>query len=128
MKTGNIIKHNSWTFSIAIALAITVWMLSGQLGGDDEQSAAEQARTLEIPRNAVRVRTQTAEEVMRTIIVNGKTAPARIVHLASQTDGRIDFIGADINDHNAFLQPVTFDHFCPTYRRNQDIRLADDAR
>ena len=95
MKTGNIIKHNSWTFSIAIALAITVWMLSGQLGGDDEQSAAEQARTLEIPRNAVRVRTQTAEEVMRTIIVNGKTAPARIVHLASQTDGRIDFIGAD---------------------------------
>jgi multidrug efflux system membrane fusion protein len=95
MKTGNIIKHNSWTFSIAIALAITVWMLSGQLGGDDEQSASEQARTLEIPRNAVRVRTQTAEEVMRTIIVNGKTAPARIVHLASQTDGRIDFIGAD---------------------------------
>ena len=95
MKTGNIIKHNSWTFSIAIALAITVWMLSGQLGGDDEQSAAEQARTLEIPRNAVRVRTQTAEEVMRTIIVNGKTAPARIVHLASQTDGRIAFIGAD---------------------------------
>ena len=95
MKTGNIIKHNSWTFSIAIALAITVWMLSGQLGGDDEQSAAEQARTLEIPRNAVRVRTQTAEEVMRTIIVNGKTAPARIVHLASQTDGGIDFIGAD---------------------------------
>jgi multidrug efflux system membrane fusion protein len=95
MKTGNIIKHNSWTFSIAIALAITVWMLSGQLGGDDEQSAAEKARTQEIPRNAVRVRTQTAEEVMRTIIVNGKTAPARIVHLASQTDGRIDFIGAD---------------------------------
>jgi len=42
----------------------------------------------------VRVRTQSAEEVMRTIVVNGKTAPARIVHLAAETDGRIEHIGA----------------------------------
>lgn len=32
---------------------------------------------------------------MRTIVVNGKTAPARIVNLAAETDGRIDFVGAD---------------------------------
>ena len=45
--------------------------------------------------SAVRVRTQSAEEVMRTIVVNGKTAPARIVNLAAETDGRIEYIGAE---------------------------------
>ena len=46
-------------------------------------------------KNAVRVRTQSAEEVMRTIVVNGKTAPARIAQLSAETDGRIEYIGAD---------------------------------
>jgi multidrug efflux system membrane fusion protein len=33
--------------------------------------------------------------VQRTIIVNGKTAPARIVELAAETDGRVEVIGAE---------------------------------
>ena len=32
---------------------------------------------------------------MRTIVVNGKTAPARIAQLSAETDGRIEYIGAD---------------------------------
>lgn len=32
---------------------------------------------------------------MRTIVVNGKTAPARIVNLAAETDGRVEYIGAE---------------------------------
>jgi multidrug efflux system membrane fusion protein len=32
---------------------------------------------------------------MRTIVVNGKTAPARIVHLSAETDGRVVYIGAE---------------------------------
>lgn len=31
---------------------------------------------------------------MRTIIVNGKTAPARVVELSAETDGRVEHIGA----------------------------------
>ena len=31
---------------------------------------------------------------MRTIVINGKTKPARIVELAAETDGRVEFIGA----------------------------------
>jgi multidrug efflux system membrane fusion protein len=31
---------------------------------------------------------------MRTIVINGKTEPARIVELAAETDGRVEFIGA----------------------------------
>jgi len=32
---------------------------------------------------------------MRTIVVNGKTAPARITHLEAETDGRIEYVGAE---------------------------------
>jgi multidrug efflux system membrane fusion protein len=32
---------------------------------------------------------------MRTIVVNGKTAPARIAQLSAETDGRIEYIGAE---------------------------------
>jgi len=39
------------------------------------------------------VRTQSAEEIMRTIVVNGETAPARVVDLAAETDGRVVYIG-----------------------------------
>ena len=42
----------------------------------------------------MRVRTQSAAAVTRTIVVNGKTAPARVVHLAAETDGRIEYVGA----------------------------------
>jgi hypothetical protein len=35
------------------------------------------------------VRTQSAEEVMRTIVVNGKTAPARIAQLSAVRELRV---------------------------------------
>jgi multidrug efflux system membrane fusion protein len=40
------------------------------------------------------VRHQVAEEVTRVITVNGRTAPARIVQLKAETDGRVQSIGA----------------------------------
>ncbi|MDA1064103.1 MAG: efflux RND transporter periplasmic adaptor subunit, partial [Proteobacteria bacterium] len=43
----------------------------------------------------VRVRTLLAEEVTRTIVVNGKTAPARVTELSAETDGRVVAIGAE---------------------------------
>ena len=96
METGKIFRHRSWLISAGIIVAIALWLVSGQLGNDEEQVAAAEALVAEsTPKNAVRVRTQAAEEVMRTIVVNGKTAPARIVHLAAETDGRVEYIGAE---------------------------------
>ena len=96
MALGNINRFRSWFVSAGIITVVTIWVLSGQFGGseENEQATAETvaAKTL---RNAVRVRTQSAEEVMRTIVVNGKTAPARITHLAAETDGRIEYVGAE---------------------------------
>lgn len=96
MRQPNGIKRfKSWFMSGGIVMVVMIWLLSGQLSGDEEaqQVMGSQARKAETE-NAVRVRTQSAEAVMRTIVVNGKTAPARTVNLAAETDGRIEYIGA----------------------------------
>ena len=95
MELGTIQKFKSWLVSAGIIVVVTVWLVSGQLAGSEqaEQAATETAAVA--THSAVRVRTQSAEEVMRTIVVNGKTAPARIVNLAAETDGRIEYIGAE---------------------------------
>ncbi len=95
MELGNFNRYKSWTISAAIVVAITLWLVSGQIGSDAAESEPEAAPAIAVNKNAVRVRTQSAEEVMRTIIVNGKTAPARVVNLAAETDGRIEYIGAE---------------------------------
>ncbi|MEL7187332.1 MAG: hypothetical protein AAFN50_13010, partial [Pseudomonadota bacterium] len=97
MELGNIKQHKSWLLSAGIAAAIGLWLLSGQFGDDTpESSSPEITGGKTAPsKDAVRIRTQSAEAVQRTISVNGKTAPARIVQLAAETDGRIEYIGAE---------------------------------
>ena len=94
---GNFGEYRSWLISGGIIIAVAVWLLSGQLGGSDAakpKGAKVGAETI-ATKGAVRVRTQSAENVQRTITVNGKTAPARIVELSAETDGRVISIGAD---------------------------------
>ncbi len=96
MELGIFKQHRSWLTSAGIAALITVWLLSGQFGKDEPANAPQPvAHALDAPRNSVRVRTQSAEAVMRTIIVNGRTAPARVVELSAETDGRIEHIGVE---------------------------------
>lgn len=89
-------KYRSWFYSAGIAILVTVWLLSGQFSDDDTsaQSGAATAQSENSSRGKVRVRTQIAEEITRTIVVNGKTAPARVVELSAETSGRITSIGA----------------------------------
>ncbi len=97
MDLGKFEKYRSWLYSAGIAILIAGWLLSGQFGNSDDttdERSAAIARTTIAPQSKVRVRTQIAEEVTRTIIVNGKTAPARVVELSAETDGRVESIGA----------------------------------
>jgi len=96
MESGNNKRKKSWLISAGIIVTIALWLASGQFGpkGDDIVSTNTADQTT-ASKNAVRVRTQSAEEVMRMIVVNGKTAPARVVHLAAETDGRIVRVGAE---------------------------------
>ena len=92
MINANFNRFRSWFISGGIVLLVALWVASGQFGPEETETIEPAAGAA--TKSAVRVRTQTAEEVMRTIVVNGKTAPARIVHLAAETDGRIEYIGA----------------------------------
>jgi len=97
MDLGKFEKYRSWLYSAGIAILIAGWLLSGQFGNSDDttdERSAAIAKTTIAPQSKVRVRTQIAEEVTRTIIVNGKTAPARVVELSAETDGRVASIGA----------------------------------
>jgi len=96
MQFHDINRYKSWLISVGIILVISIWLISGSTGTDEskEQTATSRSDTAST-KTAVRVRTQSAEEVMRTIVVNGKTAPSRIVHLAAETDGRIEYIGVE---------------------------------
>jgi len=95
MQQDNIKRYKSWFVSAGIVIVVTLWIASGSLGNSEEGDAASDATVAAPSKNGVRVRTQSAEEVMRTIVVNGKTAPARIAQLSAETDGRIEFIGAE---------------------------------
>jgi multidrug efflux system membrane fusion protein len=95
MNEGIFSKYKSWLTSAGIALAIAVWLMSGQMASNEPEAetvaAAEPGELL----TSVRIRTQSAEEVTRTITVNGKTAPARIVQMDAETDGRVVATGVD---------------------------------
>ncbi len=98
MNLGKYEKYRSWFYSAGIAILVLAWLISGQFAGHDDlaaDSSSAAIRTTATPLGKVRVRTQIAERITRTIVVNGKTAPARVVELSAETDGRITSIGAE---------------------------------
>jgi len=97
MEHGNISKYKSWLLSGGIIVAVALWLVSGKLDGSSttESPSDDAVPEAVASKGAVRVRTQSAEQILRTITVNGKTAPARVVELSAETDGRIVATGAD---------------------------------
>ncbi len=97
MNQFNISQYKSWFLSIGIIVVVLLWLVSGQLGDTTTANSAIAGDATESihARSAVRVRTQSAEQVLRTIAVNGQTAPARVVELSAETDGRVEYLGAE---------------------------------
>ncbi len=97
MSLGKFEKYKSWLISAGIAVVISIWLLSGSLERETaaEEATAAEPQTTESMLTKVRVRSVSAEEVTRTITVNGNTAPARSVELNAETDGRVVAIGIE---------------------------------
>ncbi len=92
-------RYKSWITSAGITIAIALWLASGHIGGGTKSYGSEQnPHVASVTRTSVRVRHQTAMEVTRNITVNGRTAPARIVDLNAETDGRVVSIGVERGD------------------------------
>lgn len=92
-------QYKSWLTSAAIAIAIVLWLATG---GTNERTPAldpqpATARAGE-DKASVRVRRQLAENVTRTITVNGRTAPARRVEINAETDGRVVSVDGERGD------------------------------
>lgn len=90
-------QHRSWAYSAGMAALIALWLVSGQFGNTEADADDSPVADVfvESPVSSVRVRTQTVEEVIRIVAVNGKTAPARVVELSAETEGRVTAIGAE---------------------------------
>jgi len=92
-------RYKSWITSAGITIAIALWLASGHIGGGTKSYSSEQnPQVTTSPLASVRVRHQIAEEFTRKIIVNGRTAPARIVELNAETDGRVVGVGVERGD------------------------------
>lgn len=93
--------------AVALASAIAVWMLTGLAGsgaGPREEaaaangSAAAAARSDAVERPPglrVMVRKSVAEQIVRDVIVNGRTEPSRVVEIKAETEGRVVELGAE---------------------------------
>ena len=98
MDLENTKKYRSWITSGVIAIAIALWVATGSDDDTEPTVSMDEPARVTLERAAVRVRNQVAEEVVRTITVNGRTAPARIVELNAETDGRVVAIGIERGD------------------------------
>ena len=86
----------SYLIAAGIALAISGWLASGQLDAgkaEPEPTAAAARADVRVP--TVRVREVVAEPVDLMIVVNSKTAPARVVTIRAETDGRVVELGPE---------------------------------
>ena len=89
-------RRRSLITAVLIAAAVSAWVWSGERTGtslpppDREEAAAERLRDF-----SVRVAVLHAEPVSRTILLNGRTEPARAVTMRAELDGRVVAIGAE---------------------------------
>lgn len=90
-------RRRSLIVALAIAAGVSAWVWSGDHAGSSstpppahEESARQRQRDLE-----VRVAELKSRPVSRTVVLNGRTEPARALTLRAGIDGRIIDIGAE---------------------------------
>lgn len=91
------ISSKPWILAVAVFAALGLWMASGifqETKLSDEASQVAAASTTDSGTVAVQVENLTPEVVERTVNVYGRTAPARRVSLAAETEGRVETINA----------------------------------
>jgi len=86
---------SSYLIAAVMAAGLAGWLLSGQLGTGDApaREAPEAAQKPEARLVSVRVRESAAEPVVRELVVNARTEPARAVELRAETSGRVVALG-----------------------------------
>ena len=95
MKIRESLRKPLWA-ALVFALC-AVWLLSGILGGDDDDGQASAASRAEAHDDiVVRVRTSRASEQSRTLTLRGRTRTRHAVTVRAETGGRVDSRPVDI--------------------------------
>jgi membrane fusion protein, multidrug efflux system len=81
--------------SWAIAIGVTLWMLSGLFGKDPEASVTGTTETAEDAIVQVRVQEFTARETTREVLISGRTEPNRLIEVRAEAEGSVVAIGAE---------------------------------
>ena len=107
MNLGKLKQFRSWFISAGIVLLVTVWLASGQVSSDAPEETPRSVITSAAPaqQSSVRVRTQSAEEIMRTIVVNGEE---RVLELAPSLQTLCDTLLERGDPRYAFTSRVTW--------------------
>lgn len=89
----------SYVWAVVIAIGLGLWILSGQFGGTTPDQPVTAAGTpggetpptdpLAVPAQTVRARIFDAEEVLRDVVVRGRTEPMRAVEVRAETAGTV---------------------------------------
>lgn len=87
--------HQSLLTALAIAAAITLWLLSGIAGGPAPATVADPQPATGPEPFSVRVRTLAAQSVSRDVVIYGRTEPARSVTLRAEIEARVIALGAE---------------------------------
>ena len=87
----------SYFVAAAIAVAVIVWVWSGdQVTGRSQPPSSREASAVKRQRDVdVRVAVLHAQPVRRTIVLGGRTEPARAVTVRAEIDGRVVAVGAE---------------------------------
>ena len=89
-------RRRSFIVALAIAAGVSAWVWSGDRAGSASPPPSQKASALERQRDLeVRVAELQSQPVSRTVVINGRTEPARAVTLRAEIDGRIVEIGAE---------------------------------
>ena len=91
------VSSKPWILAVTVFAALSLWMASGIFQEPelkDEASQVKSASTTESGMVPVQVERLTPELVERTVNVYGRTAPARRISLAAETEGRVEAINA----------------------------------
>lgn len=82
-----------------VAVSVSLWMLTGLLGGSDTSSSVEKVSagtpTGHTQTQRVAVQVSEATIMTREIVVSGRTEPNRKVELRAETEGKVVNLGAE---------------------------------
>jgi len=81
--------RRSHLIALAVAVALTLWLLSGQLTGGRDLPSAEPVAAGSASLTRVRVEELSDEMVSEEVLVAGRTEAARSVTLRAEIDGRV---------------------------------------